>query len=93
MTAQLTTNTAPRQLAVNRKDVAELVDLIANEVMRRIDQRETSRMISNAVRDGVAKHLEQQRTAAKPAEPENIYANYKINDDAADYLNNMLETK
>ena len=91
----LHTNTAPRQLAVNRKDVAELIDLIAGEVIRRIDQRETSRMISNAVRDGVTKHLEAQRTAAK-AEPEDIFANYRIDDpeSAADYLNNLQgETK
>lgn len=89
----LTTNQQPARMAINRKDVAELVDLIANEVIRRIDQRETSRMISNAVRDGVAKHLEQQRTAAKPAEVD-IFDNYRIDDDtAADYMNSKLEQK
>jgi hypothetical protein len=91
MTAQLTTNTAPRQMAVNRKDVAELVDLIANEVIRRIDQRETSRMISNAVRDGVASHMAKQN-AAKPAEVD-IFAGYTIEGDAATYMNNLLEQK
>lgn len=89
----LTTNQQPRQLAVSKKDVAELIDLIANEVMRRIDQRETSRMISNAVKEGVTRHLEQQRTAAK-AEPEDIFANYRIDDEsAADYLNSIQEGK
>lgn len=87
----LTTNTAPRQLAASKQDVAELVDLIANEVIRRIDQRETSRMISNTVRDAVASHLAKQNAAKAEAEPENIYANYEIN--PAGYLNNMLETK
>lgn len=91
MTAQLTTNQQPARMAINRKDVAELVDLIANEVIRRIDQRETSRMISNAVKEGVTKHLEQQRTAAK-AEPEDIFSGYTI-EGAADYMNNLLEQK
>lgn len=72
----------PAKLAINKRDVAELVDVLANEVMRRIDQRETSRMIANAVRDGVAKHMEAQRTAK--AEPEI---------DAATYLNNLQEGK
>lgn len=89
----LTTNTAPRQLAINKKEIDALVDLIANRVLVKLDQRETSRMISNAVQQGVAKHLEAQRTAAK-AEPEDIFDNYKINpDDAATYMNSKLEQK
>lgn len=87
----LHTNTAPRQLAINKQEVAALVDVIVTETIKRLDARETSRMISNAVQQGVAKHLEAQRTAAKPAE-DDIFANYRINDDAAaDYLNNLQE--
>lgn len=97
MTAQLHTNQQPRQLAVNKKEIDALVDLIANRVMEKIDQREQHRMISNAVQQGVAKHLEAQRTAAKPAEPaepEDIFDNYKINPDAAaTYMNSKLEQK
>ena len=95
MTAQLHTNTAPRQLAINKQDVAALVDVIVTETIKRLDAREQHKMISNAVQQGVAKHLEAQRTAAKPAEPEDdIFANYKINPDAAaDYMNNLLEQK
>ena len=90
--SQLTTNTAPRQLAINKKEIDALVDLIANRVMEKIDQRETSRMIANAVRDGVASHLAKQ-AATKPAEVD-IFDNYRINDDtAADYMNNLLEQK
>lgn len=94
MTAQLTTNQQPARMAINRKDVAELIDLIASEVIRRIDQRETSRMISNSVRDGLASHLAKQ-AAAKPAKPaEDIFDGYRINDDsAADYMNSIQEGK
>ena len=79
MTAQLHTNIPqPTKLAINKKDVAELVDLIVTETIKRLDAREQHRMISNAVRDGVAKHLAKQNAAKAEAEPENIYANYKI---------------
>ena len=92
MTAQLTTNQQPRQLAVNKKEIDALVDLIANRVMEKIDQREQHRMIANAVKEGVTKHLEAQRTAAKPTEVD-IFDNYRIEGDAADYLNSIQEGK
>ena len=92
----LHTNTAPRQLAVSKKEIDALVDLIANRVMEKIDQREQHKMIASAVQQGVTRHLEQQRTAAK-AEPEDIFANYTIEGDAesaASYLNSLQgETK
>ena len=93
MTAQLHTNQQPRQLAVNRADIAALVDVIVAETIKRLDAREQHRMISNATKEAVTRHLEQQRTAAK-AEPEDIFAGYRINDDtAADYLNSIQESK
>lgn len=91
----LHTNQQPARMAINKQDVAALVDVIANEVIRRIDAREQHRMIANAVQQGVAKHLEAQRTAAKPAE-DDIFANYTIEGDAesaASYLNSIQESK
>ena len=94
MTAQLTTNQQPARMAVSKQDVAALVDVIASEVIRRIDAREQHRMISNSVRDGLASHLAKQ-AAAKPAMPaEDIFDGYRINDDtAADYMNSIQEGK
>lgn len=90
----LTTNQQPARMAINKQDVAELVDVLVTKTIKRLDAREQHRMISNAVQQGVAKHLEAQRTAAK-AEPEDIFANYRIDDPegAASYLNNLLEQK
>jgi len=89
----LTTNTAPRQLAVSKKDVAELIDLISNEVIRRIDQREQHRTISSTVRDAVASHLAKQNAAKAEPKIEDLYSNYRI-EGAADYLNSLQgETK
>lgn len=86
----LHTNTAPRQLAINKQEVAALVDVIVTETIKRLDAREQHKMIANAVKEGATRHLEAQRTA-KPAE-DDIFANYRINDDAAaDYLNNLQE--
>lgn len=90
----LTTNQQPARMAINRKDVAELVDVLVTETIKRLDAREQHKMISNAVQQGVAKHLEAQRTAAKPAEPEDIFANYTIEGDAesaASYLNSIIQ--
>jgi len=80
--------------AADKQAVNELVEIITNRVIQKLDAREQRRMIANAVQQGVTRHLEQQRTAAK-AEPkiEDLYSNYRI-EGAADYLNSLQgETK
>jgi hypothetical protein len=80
--------------AADKQAVNELIEIITNRVIQKLDAREQHKMISNAVQQGVAKHLEQQRTAAAKAAEVDIFDNYRIDDDsAADYLNNLLEQK